>query len=97
MLQHLPVLMGSGRGKRSWDYCPPRSEAGSEVEFFLTRHIYPCGLWEKTEARGLEQRVWQSPNSFNAALVYMVSSLFPSRWTHEDQLEAVADTTENCV
>lgn len=27
----------------------------------------------------------------------MVSSLFPSRWTHEDQLEAVADTTENCV
>lgn len=69
------------------------------MDFSLTfpDTFIPVGFGGKTEARGLEHRAWQSPNSLNAALVYMVSSLFPSRWTHEDQLEAVADTTENCV
>lgn len=54
-------------------------------------------LWamEQTEARGLEQRVWQSPNSLNIALVCTASSLFPSRWTYEEEM--VADTTENFV
>lgn len=51
----------------------------------------------QTEARCLGQRVWQSPDSLNVALVCTASSLFPSRWTHEDRLEVVADTTENCV
>lgn len=50
----------------------------------------------ETEARGLKERVCKSPNSFNTALVYMANFLFPSRWTHEDWLEVVADTTENC-
>lgn len=90
--------MGSGRGRRSRITVPLCQKLLLGGFFpYISRHIYPCGLRGKTEARGLEQRVWQSPNSLNAALVYKVSSLFPSRWTHEDQLEAVADTTENCV
>lgn len=38
-----------------------------------------------------------SPNSLHFALVYVASALFSSRWTHEDQSEVVADTTENWV
>lgn len=63
--------------------------------FPLPDTFIPVGYGE-TEARGLKQRVCESPSSLNAALVYMDSSLFPSRWTYEDRPEVVADTTENC-
>lgn len=41
----LPVTMGNGRGKRSQDHPPPVPELGYQMDFSLTRHTYPCGLW----------------------------------------------------
>lgn len=85
----LSVPMGSRRGKRSQEHPPP-------CWSWLLDGFVPLG-WGGTEATGFGHRALGSPNSLHFALVYVASALFSSRWTHEDQSEVVADTTENWV
>lgn len=85
--------MGNGRGKRSGDH-PPLYQKLAIRQFFPYRtHL---SLWTREKQKSGRWTL-ESPNSKVFTLVYVASLLLPGRWTHEDQLEVVADTTENCM
>lgn len=84
--------MGSRGGR---DY-PPDMPLWLVGGFFLYQTHFSLWAIGRQKPGALNRRSVRLP-TLSAALVYMASSLFPSRWTHEDWLEAVADTTENCV